>query len=75
MTKYSTIKSAKQNNISEEQQKLIEKQIIIAQDLCLLPKRGTLYSYFKKPLKTLQEDYEDEQDFEVDLKDGSVSNV
>ena len=53
LTKFSTIKGHKETGLDKKSQHLITKAIKRARNLNLLPEYGYMYSYYKKPLKTI----------------------
>ncbi len=72
MTNYSTIKHRKQTKLKIETHKKIGKAIKLAREMNLLNFHNHLLSFHKIPLRTIEEDYQDNQNYDINLETGTI---
>lgn len=73
MTPHSTIKSHKLTGLDKQSQNKVAKVIRQARSLNVLPSYQFLRSFHKKPLKSLDEDFDQEEQIVVDIRSGTIS--
>lgn len=72
MTNYGTIKNRKLTKLKLNTHRKIEKAIKHARNLNLLPTNSFLKEHHKLPLRSLEDDIIDDENYEVDLESGAV---
>ena len=72
MTNYGTIKHRKLTKLKTSTHKKVEKAIKQARNLNLLPTKSFLKEHHKLPLRSLEDDIIDDENYEVDLESGAI---